>query len=83
MGGGVGVVPRKRGKASQGSGYLLTGREIFQYFNDQQGPTGEGQAESTPHSVRLLLAGGMRWELPRSHKGSGVFKVLRFPENKT
>lgn len=33
------------------------------------------QAEFTPHSLRLLLLGGMRWELPRGHKSSGVSEV--------
>lgn len=43
---GLGVVPRKRGEASQGSGCLPTHREILQYFNDQQGSIGACQTES-------------------------------------
>lgn len=68
------VVPGKR-EDFQGSGYLLPGREIFQHFNDQEGPIGACQAESAPHSVRLLLSGGMRWELP---KAIGIKVFLRY-----
>lgn len=70
----MGLVPGQKGEASQGRGYLSTDRD-FNILMTGMVLSIAHQAEFTPHSLRLLLLGGMRWELPRGHKSSGVSEV--------